>query len=266
MSKNIFGGRVRNPGKGTIYKVTGIAGTRFQALWSLKTASFFGGFAMNVTSVTDAAAYQPQGAAARAQDNAEFDEILEASARDAHLRVFAGAPDFIVEWAQKYNVHISLTAVPKGKNGPYTPALEGQPPIPTVHIHPKALERMTDDPAFARKIEQEIARCSSAMHHAQGFYGDKAAGTSITIDQDGNAACAIFWEDEDTKGDDWEMVSALMKKVDVICEQMHADNLEKVKRQLEEIQKNRAAAEFRRLSVTPPPEVSDTSGASEPEE
>lgn len=187
-----------------------------------------------------------------ANGGADFAAIMEKEKTlNTEKRVFKGAPDFIFEWAEKYNVHISKTAVPLGQNGPYTPAVDGIAPLPTVHIHPKALERMINDPAFAEKIEKDIARMSNGMHRAmndgvaEGLILD---GTSITIHEDGSVTCEVFVSEE-AKEENWELVEALMKKVDAICEAMHIANEEKVQQQLDAIRSNRAISEFRRINM-----------------
>lgn len=230
---------------------------RMREVFTLPNCKITGGITLNVLAVMDTITQsQQQTGIQTANGSAGFAEAMEAAAieKNPNLRIFKDAPDFVVEWANKYNVHISKTAVRDGQNGPYTPAVGGVAKLPTVHIHPKALERMENDPEFAKQVEADIARISTGMHRALDEGGDAVAGTSITIHADGNVTFEVT-KNEAGKADNWEEVEALMKKVDAICEEMHVANIEKVKRQLETVQKNRATAEFQRIRVTVSPEL-----------
>lgn len=217
---------------------------------------------MNISAVTDTALQTQQTAKTQtANGSADFADAMEAvqQPKNGQLRIFKGAPDFIVEWANKYNVHISKRAVPDGQNGPPTKLVGDEAPLPTVYIHPKALERMMNDPDFAQQVENEIARQSECMHRVtrDGVPGATLEGTSITVHENGNVTYEVFAETNKSEQDDWEIIQALMRKVDAICEEMHAANEEKVQRQLNETQKNRAQAEFQRIRVNLSPDLAE---------
>ncbi len=152
---------------------------------------------MNVSAAADITAPARQcerpGPADGKTDFAQVKEAIEqeSAVSTSGTRVFSGASDYILEWAQKYNVHISVTAVPDGENGTYMPALKNEPKLPLVHIHPKALERMENDIEFRNKVENSIRVHSQAMHYITERGGDAIAGTSITIHEDGSVTSAV---------------------------------------------------------------------------
>ncbi len=212
--------------------------------------------------------YQPpQLNSTKNTNSTEFEQVYQAldtvettqsqPTQASKPRVFSGAPDFILSWAEKYNVHILQTAVPLGREGSPTSSSIDPTMKTTVHIHPEALERMINDPEFAAKTEKEIARLTEALQRQQsmGVSTGSIEGTSITIHEDGSITSAMFVDTERNK-DTWAMTEQLMKKVDANCRAMSAAVQQKVAKQLDAIQQQRASAEQNRLRVTLSPDLS----------
>ena len=209
---------------------------------------------------------QGSGTFASAMDSAAVD-------RKPQPHVFRDAPDFVIEWAQKYNVHIIKSLVRNDSDGTI---VKHPLKLPTVNIHPTALARMLHDLDFRRSIEEALHRFAIETHKILSRNRDGLAGGVINIYADGSFGFRPVEERETVeRPDTWEMTKVLMKtaigagtvvytgnhfgknanamngnsgtslddlmdQIDIMCEEMRGTNAEKIVRQLGKIEKNRA--------------------------
>lgn len=186
-----------------------------------------------------------------AANQALFTETLKAlsSAAKAAPSVFYGAPDFVREWAEKYDIDFYKEAIVSSLEGGRQQAMSSSTLRLTVTISPAALARMERDAEYRKEVEKEIEEFWAMNKDTDPFAikDYEIKGFSLTIHTDGTISETVYMK---KLNDDYgSRVAALMNQVDEMNEETHKAIEERIKRQREEELLQKADAERRRQRV-----------------